>query len=439
MQLRRATLACLLWEDAFYQTGQQGADNISTLIPLCQPQDVAALTVECRVVQKLRHVPLYMMVEMAKYPAMRRLLGDLIPQVVSRADEMAEFLALYWKDGKKSIAKQIKLGLGKAFGKFNEYQLGKYNRDGVVKMRDVLRMCHPHPVDTAQAALWKKVIDGTLATPDTWEVALSAGKDKKATWERLISENHLGALALLRNLRNMRDVGVNPGIIRKALNEMRTDWVLPINFFRALQYAPDYERELEAAMLRTLGSVAKLPGHTVLIIDGSGSMNSAVSQNVNAKTPAPSRFDVACMLAILAAETCESVSVYMTCGRESGRHQSERVRAYHGFALRNELIAARGRCGYNGIYTRQVLEWVKPQEGKVDRIMVFSDSQDVDRQNPIPNPFGTNNYIIDVSSNARGINYQGRWTAELSGWSEHFMSYIRALEGIEVVAQEDEE
>ena len=31
----------------------------------------------------------------------------------------------------------------------------------------------------------------------------------------------------------------------------------------------------------------------------------------------------------------------------------------------------------------------------------------------------------------RGINYKGIWTAEVSGWSEHFLTYIAALEGIE--------
>ena len=62
---------------------------------------------------------------------------------------------------------------------------------------------------------------------------------------------------------------------------------------------------------------------------------------------------------------------------------------------------------------------------------MFSDSQDCDRINKIPKPFGTKNYIVDVSAEKRGINYKGIWTAEVSGWSEHFLTYIAALEGIE--------
>ena len=57
--------------------------------------------------------------------------------------------------------------------------------------------------------MWKRLIAGELATPDTWEAALSSGADKREAWERLLREEKLGALALLRNLRNMRDVGVN--------------------------------------------------------------------------------------------------------------------------------------------------------------------------------------------------------------------------------------
>jgi hypothetical protein len=47
----------------------------------------------------------------------------------------------------------------------------------------------------------------------------------------------------------------------------------------------------------------------------------------------------------------------------------------------------------------------------------------------IPSPFGKHNYIIDVSAHSRGINYDGLWTAEVSGWSEHFLTYIAEVEG----------
>ena len=67
-----------------------------------------------------------------------------------------------------------------------------------------------------------------------------------------------------------------------------------------------------------------------------------------------------------------------------------------------------------------------------DRIIVFSDSQDCDWPDKrIPKPFGRHNYICDVSAHTKGINYKGVWTAEISGWSEHFLTFIASLEGIE--------
>ena len=86
----------------------------------------------------------------------------------------------------------MKKGLAAAFTKFDEYALAKYNRPTPVKLRDVLFLSHAKPVDEAQATLWKRLIAGELVAPDTWEVALSSGADKRETWERLLMERKLG-------------------------------------------------------------------------------------------------------------------------------------------------------------------------------------------------------------------------------------------------------
>src|SRR6185436_11835319 len=107
--------------------------------------------------------------------------------------------------------------------------LAKYDRAGQVKLRDVLFLSHAKPKDAAQAALWKQFVDGRLPVPDTWEVALSAtGQSqaaKREVWERLLRENKLGALALLRNLRNMKQAGVDETPILLALANMNTSRV----------------------------------------------------------------------------------------------------------------------------------------------------------------------------------------------------------------------
>ena len=47
-ELRRAVLACLLWEDQFYESGQDIGTRIKELVVKCKPEDVSALAIESR-------------------------------------------------------------------------------------------------------------------------------------------------------------------------------------------------------------------------------------------------------------------------------------------------------------------------------------------------------------------------------------------------------
>lgn len=431
--LRRSVMACLLWEDNFYEDGVSNTENIKNLIPQVAPQKVFGIAVEARTKQKLRHVPLFIAREMARLDTHKGLVGKLLPQIIRRADELSEFLALYWKDGRQPLSKQVKKGLAQAFHSFDKYQFAKWNRDNQIKLRDVMFLAHPHPGQKAE--LFKKIAENELETPDTWEVALSAGKDKKETWTRLINEGKLGALAFMRNLRNMEQAGVSRSVIQKGFETINPRWLLPLNYFAAAKHAPNWEREIEALMLRGFAQAPKLPGYTIFVVDVSGSMDAAISSKSEFR-----RLDAAVAMALIASETCEHVSVYATAGDDGTRiHQTAKIKPRRGFALYDEIKLASWHLGGGGIFTRQCLEYVKEHETeKPDRIIIFSDSQDCDLPNRrIPKPFGTKNYIVDVSAHSRGINYAGVWTAEISGWSEHFLDYIRTYEGLDI--QQDEE
>ena len=195
-QLRRSVLVYMLWEDQFYEEGVAIAGRIRELVAKVDADKVAALAIEAREKMKLRHVPLLLVREMARLKTHRHLVAETLVRVVQRADELAEFVAMYWSEGKQPLSAQVKKGLAAAFTKFDEYALAKYNRATPVKLRDVLFLSHAKPVDAAQAELWKKLVDGTLAMPDTWEVALSGGADKREAWERLLRENKLGRTRL---------------------------------------------------------------------------------------------------------------------------------------------------------------------------------------------------------------------------------------------------
>jgi hypothetical protein len=403
--LRRSVLACMLWEDEFYEDGVQIAGRIRELVPRVDAAKVAALAIEAREAMKLRHVPLLIVREMARHASHRGLVAQTLARVIQRADELAEFMAIYWADGRVPLSGQVKKGLAAAFTKFDEYALAKYDRAGVVRLRDVLFLCHAKPNDAEQAMLWKRLIDGQLATPDTWEVALSAGGENRAHWERLLAERRLGALALLRNLRNMKDAGVGEELVVSALDAMKTERVLPFRFLAAARYAPQWEAELERAMFRAVAERERLAGHTVILVDVSGSMVAPLSRRSEML-----RTDAAYGLAVLLREIAEKVSVY------TFSDETKRIPARRGFALRDAMESS---LRHGGTRLGAALDSIKED---FDRIVVVTDEQSHDR---VPAPRG-NGYMINVASAKNGVGY-GAW-AHVDGWSEAVIEYIRELE-----------
>jgi 60 kDa SS-A/Ro ribonucleoprotein len=407
LQLRRSVLACLLWEDQFYEDGVEIGGRIRELVPKVDAQKVASLAVEARERMKLRHAPLLLVREMARHKSHRALVAQTLARVIQRADELSEFLAVYWMNGKVPLSAQVKKGLAAAFGKFDEYALAKYDRDGPIRLRDVLFLCHARPADQAQAVLWRRLIEGKLTTPDTWEVALSSGADKRATWERLIREGKLGALALLRNLRNMKEAGVSEKLVLQALRGMKTDRVLPFRFIAAARHNPRFEPALEAAMTDCVAGHDKIRGKTVLLVDVSGSMTVALS-----KRSEMHRTDAAYGLAILLREICEKVGIY------SFSNKLVEIPPRRGFALRDAIDASQT---HNGTYLGDALEKITEH---YDRIIVITDEQAHDS---VPRPRG-HGYVINVASYKNGVGY-GPWL-HIDGWSESVIDYIRSFEEV---------
>ena len=410
LQLRRSVLACLLWESQFYEDGVEIAGRIAELVPKAAAEKVAALAVEAREKMKLRHAPLLLVREMARHATHRGLVAETLARVIQRADELGEFVAIYWKDGRVPLSAQVKKGLAAAFPKFDEYSLAKYDRGGPVKLRDVLFLAHAKPRDEAQAEVWKRLIAGELSAPDTWEVALSSGADKREAWERLIREEKLGALALIRNLRNMRDAGVDEDLVLSALGSMNTARVLPFRFLAAARHAPQWEEALDQAMLKCVIGQEKLPGKTAVLVDVSGSMTAPLSRRSEMQ-----RTDAAYGLAVLLREIGEKVSVF------SFSDSLVEVPARRGFALRDAIDSSQR---HNSTQLGSAVSDLNQKHG-YDRLIVITDEQAHDS---VPSPRGRG-YVINVASYKNGVGY-GKWM-HIDGWSESVVEYIRALEQTE--------
>src|SRR5271169_1351116 len=381
-ELKRTLMNCLLWEDQFYEDGAAIADRIKQLVPRVEPERVAALAITAREDMKLRHAPLLVLREMARHATHRGLVADTLVCVIQRPDEMTELLAIYWADAlgpmqqrkRQPISAQIKKGLARAVTKFDAYQLAKYVRDGAVRIRDVLFLVHAKPKDAEQEKVWKQLVEGELSAPDTWEVSLSTGSDKRETFERLIEA-------------------------------MRVDRILPYRFITAARYAPDFEPDFESAMLKSIKDHARLKGRTRLLIDVSGSMDTALSRQSEM-----TRLEAACGLAILAREICEKVEIF------TFSNDVAKIPPRRGFALRDAIVASQPHAGtYLGKAAKQV-------DLRGDRLIVFTDEQSHDK---VESPLGLA-YMINVASNQHGVG-NGPWR-RVDGFSEAVIAWIAASE-----------
>jgi 60 kDa SS-A/Ro ribonucleoprotein len=441
-QLQRLLNACLLWEDNFYSNGTEVATLMRQLVREVPAAKCAELAIKAREEQKLRHAPLLIVYEMTlASKEHRELVGDTLARVIQRPDEITEFVAIYWKlNGKKTpLSKQVKKGLAAAFNKFNEYSLAKYNRDKDIKLADVLALVHAKPKDKETGLLFAKLANKDhlpkktksaqypvantyralnkefvgLATPDTWEVALSAGSDKKETWERLVREDKLGGLAVIRNLRNMQEAGVSDAVIKQALTQMNAERVLPFRFIAAAKFAPKFEGHLETAMFKCLDGHVKLAGKTVLLVDVSGSMDAKVGGKSDL-----ARVDAGAALAMLLREVCEDVVIYTFSDSEV------LVPTRRGFALAESIKKSQY---HSGTYLGRSAAAVANAEYDADRVIVITDEQSHDH---VGNPFAATKakaYMLNVASERNGVGYKNGWS-HIDGWSEACIDYIVAEE-----------
>lgn len=403
-ELKRTVMSHMLWEDNFYEDGDSITKRIETLINRVNENDAREILFQAKFESKLRHLPLYMLTVFAKKGWLEK---EDVAQVITRADDMTELLALYWKDGKKPLDKQLVKGLQLAFHKFREYELAKYNRDKDIKLKDVLKIIRPKPFNDEESVLWKKLLTDELATPDTWEVAISACKtneQKKIEFNRLLSENKLGDLAFIRNLRKMNEVGIDKKALKENFITCSWKWILPYQFVTAAKYNPFIEDDIEVAMLKCLEGREKLNLKVKLLVDVSGSMSDPISGKSES-----SRLDVASGLAILLREVCTDIQIY------TFNDSAKLVPSRRGFALRDAIGTARGGTQmWNSI--RSV------SKDPCDLMIVITDEQTTD--------CGTTSEsnsklltIINVASYRNGVGY-GKGSLHIDGWSENVVDYL---------------
>lgn len=395
-ELKRTTMACLLWEDNFYEDGVSVADRIENLINKCKDEDVIELVRKVKFDMKLRHCPLYMIVCLLKKGCKN--LSALISEVITRPDDMGELLSLFGSI--KKIPNQLKKGIAKAFPKFSEYQLAKWNRDAKYKLVDIANLTHPISNEAIS-----KLIKGELATPNTWEVKISAcGNDKvkkKAAWEVLIKENDLLDMAFLKNLRGIKEAGVDDALIKQRIEKIDSKKLLPIDFIRCGDNNVAFESQIEKKFLSHFEKPT-FSGKTAFLVDVSGSMDGK-------------NLDYASALAMIGREMFEDVDIY------TFSNQVVQVPARHGWGLKDAIDRSQSHgCTYMwqaiGSLTNKGYE----------RLIVITDEQTYDGNKVDGRVFGKA-YIINIETYQNGVGYNDGYI-HINGFSDGVFDYITEIE-----------
>lgn len=246
-------LSSFCGEPKYYESG---ADDLAGLradvraVAEVAPEFVLRLAAFARQECFMRSTSVAVLAEAAAIPACKPFVRRWTPQIVRRADELAEVVAAWIAvhgqigtrgatGGEHAFPNSLSQGLADAMRNFDEYQLSKYDRERSVTLRDVLRIVRPKPENDAQAALWKYLVRGELdiellpilaakaaflrkdafdaeaveltrRAHLTWEVATSKFGAKAEVWNAL----QLPFMAGLRNIANCMRTGADDALTR---------------------------------------------------------------------------------------------------------------------------------------------------------------------------------------------------------------------------------
>ena len=383
-------------ENSYYEKSEERLDRVSSLVKCIVKTDpifLGKLAVYTRRKFHMRSAFHALVGELAKSHRGDALVQNVIYAGVERLDDLMEIVAYI----KKPIPNQVKKGVAKSLGKFNEYAFGKYKGEGKsFSLVDLFNLAHPKPPQ-GKEDLYKRVIEGKLKIPDTWETRLSAGEDKDTVWTDLIENKKIGYMALLRNLRNIMKT-CDSKTVKKACNiisnkdNVLKSKQLPFRFLSALS-AIDLpskddviflekektkvdviQKSLNRALEHSIENIPLFGGKTMILSDNSGSMTgdpggaSLVSAHSRVKTS-----DMSNLFAVLYWTRMENTYVGLFGDRliHAALDRSESI--YENFRKINH---DKNRCGASteaGIF--HAFEKIIKDKQQMDRIVIFSDMQ----------------------------------------------------------------
>lgn len=426
MELIHAVLTTFL-EDKFYEKGADRVTRIAELVKLNKPKFVANLAIIARKEFNLRSVTHVLIGELAKIHTGDSLVKETIVEMAIRPDDLTEIVSYVGSP----MPNGVKRGVRNAILKYSPYQLAKYKGAGKgVSLVDLFNLTHPKAQHATkeQKKAWKQLIEGKLASFDTWETDVSNAKDEKGrkkAFEALIAEDKMGYMALLRNINNFikYDIGAKyeKMVIAKLTDrdEVKRSRQLPFRFVTAFENVKgnrSYSDAISEAMDIAVDNTPELSGDILIAIDSSGSM----SGNPMDKA---SIFGATLMKANKKAD----VILYDTSIKElslSGRAPVIDL------ANRIKSLAMGG-----GTETSLVFRYATECKKKYSRIIILSDNESWNERSvqgayeEYKKETGADPFVYAIDIEGYGTtDIKGKNVFHLTGWSDRLLDFIGRIE-----------
>lgn len=434
LKLVTQVLTSFFNESKFYGDNSDEMQETIKRVIASDPEFVANLAVYARREFNMRSVAHVLVAHLAHEVAGKPYTRKAVKAISLRGDDVTEIMACYLSTFGKPIPNSLKKGISDAIIGFDAYTLAKYKGEGkAVKMRDLLRICRPTPRNQAQSDMWKRLLDGTLEIPYTWETQLSAHGNNRETWESLIESGKVGYMALLRNLRNI--IKADPRNIDKvyALLEnpeaVKRSKQLPFRFLAAYKEVKDIAGSrvldvLENAIDASIANLPKLPGTTVIAVDTSGSMAGPVSYKSSTRC-----YEIAMLLGMVANRICENAHFFTF--DTSIRKEAKSSRA-------GILSTVCGSCAGGGTDMTLPFQEMIAKRIVADRIIILSDNMNNSHYGQKMTQKCADDYRHAVNENlwVHAIDLVGYGTQQfhggktniVAGWSEKVLDFILLAE-----------
>ena len=199
------------------------------------------------------------------------LLTAVSGDVFSRLDDVTNCLAYYLSTYGKPIPNALKKSMAARIEKATEYELAKYSKKkNAVSMKDAINLTHAH--SEAVDRFYRGEISQTTQGQETWEGILSKEGSTKEAWTKAVSV--MGHMALLRNLRNLVNAGVDESLyLDKLVAGVATGKQLPFRYFSAWKHVSSaaIKDALEKCVDISIKNLPQLGGRSLILVDNSGS------------------------------------------------------------------------------------------------------------------------------------------------------------------------